>query len=425
MKNQLINLAAMAAVFAASTGATIDAAAHDGDKTALEKKREIYHEYTPDNFDDGGPVSHYVWKNFPAFFPHAVIARTASARSLTNAPMQSVGNFPVTVDDTETTLDAYVTGSPLIDGMIVLSGGKVVYEAYPRMKAHDRHLGWSVTKVYISTALAALEMQGKVDVDLPIETYVEALARTDWAGISVRNIVNMASGIACLDSDGYQNTSSCIYQYEETLGLTAPYNPPVDTLDLIKSMTRYRAANTKYEYVSPDTYVSGLVIENVTGQPLPAALQSLIWGRVGAEADGLIMVSPKGNSAAHAGLSARLRDVARFGQVFTGDGFFGVIGSNHLSDLRSNNGIEFGPEQLFRLKETWGEDAPTHAAWQWDMIWPDGMMFKGGYSGQGIFVAPEQDIVIAFFGTANTEGRSHDLLEISRQLATSRVLDPN
>ena len=420
MKNQLASLASVAAIFAVS----MSVAAQDDDKTALEKKRDIYSEYTPDNFDDGGPVSHYVWKNFSAFFPHAVIARTTSERPLTNAPLQSVANFPVTIDGTETTLDAYVASSPLIDGMIVLSGGKVVYEAYPRMKAHDRHLGWSVTKVYISTALAALEKQGKVNVDLPVETYVKALAGSDWAGISVRNIVNMASGIACLDSDGYQNTSSCIYQYEETLGLTAPYNPPVDTLELIKSMKRYRAANTKYEYVSPDTYVSGLVIESITGQPLPAALQSLIWDRVGAEADGLMMISPKGNTAAHAGLSARLRDVARFGQVFTGDGF-GVIDNNHLSDLRSKNGIEFGPEQLFRLNETWDGDAPTHAAWQWDMIWADGTMFKGGYSGQGIFVAPERDIVIAFYGTANTEGNSHDLLKISRQLATSEVLDPN
>jgi len=411
-----------AAVLAVLSVAAIGISAQDDSETPLEHKREVYRKYTPDNFDDGGKISHYVWKNFSAFFPHAVIARTQPERPLASAPNPDVANFPVNVDGAETPLDAYVHASPLVDGMIVLSRGKVVYEAYPRMKSYDRHLGWSVTKVYVSTALAALEKQGKVDVDKPVETYVPALARTEWAGISVRNIVNMASGIACLDSDGYQNTDACIYRYEETLGLTAPHNPPIDTLDLIKSMTRYRAADTKYEYVSPDTYVSGLVIENVTNMPLVDALQSLIWDKVGAEADGLMMISPKGNAAAHAGLSARLRDVARFGQIFTMGGF-GIIDSAHLSDLRSKNGIEFSPEQLFRSRETWGEDFPTHAAWQWDMIWSDGMMFKGGYSGQGIFVAPERDIVIAFFGTADTKGNGHELLKFSRQLATSGVLD--
>lgn len=420
MANRWINRALVAALI----GTMPFVVTHAQDKTELEQKRDIYREYTPDNFDDGGSVSHYVWKNFPAFFPHAVIARTGPERKLAQTLRADVASFAVTVGGVETTLDDYISSSPLIDGMIVLSGGKVVYEAYPRMKAHDRHLGWSVTKVYVSTALAALEQQGKVDVDLPVETYVPALRRTDWAGTSVRNIVNMASGIACLDSDGYQNTSSCIYQYEETLGLTAPHNPPVDTLDLIKSMKRYRAAGTKYEYVSPDTYVSGLVIENITGLPLTAALQSLIWDKVGTEADGLMMISPKGNAAAHAGLSARLRDVARFGQIFTGGGF-GVIGDDHLGDLASGNGISFSPEQLFRMKDTWGDDVPSHAAWQWDMIWPDGMMFKGGYSGQGVFVAPARDIVIAFFGTADRQGNSHDLLKISRRLATSGLLNPN
>lgn len=420
MRNREIKLAMAAALI----GSLPFAATHAQEQTELERKRDIYREYTPDNFDDGGPVSHYAWKNFSAFFPHAVIARTGPERKLAQTLRADVASFAVTVDGAETTLNEYVSSSPLIDGMIILSGGKIVYEAYPRMKAHDRHLGWSVTKVYISTALAALEMQGKVDVDLSVETYVPALRRTDWAGITVRNIVNMASGIACLDSDGYQNTSSCIYQYEESLGLTAPHNPPVDTLDLVKSMKRYRAAGTKYEYVSPDTYVSGQVIENITGLPLTAALQSLIWDKVGAEADGLMMISPKGDAAAHAGLSARLRDVARFGQIFTGGGF-DVIGNDHLGDLTSGKGIRFSPEQLFRMKETWDDDVPSHAAWQWDMIWPDGMMFKGGYSGQGIFVAPKQDIVIAFFGTADTQGNSHDLLKISRQLSVSGLLDPN
>ena len=420
MNNRQMTLALIAALM----GAVPVAATHGQEHTELKHKRDIYRQYTPDNFDDGGPISHYAWKNFSAFFPHAVIARTGPERKLERTLRADVADFAVTVEGAETTLHAYVANSPLIDGMIVLSAGKVVYEAYPRMEAHDRHLGWSITKVYISTALAALEMQGKVDVDQPVETYVPALAGTDWAGISVRNIVNMASGIACLDSDGYQNTRSCIYQFEETLGLTAPHNPPIDTLDLIKSMKRHRTAGTTYEYVSPDTYVSGQVIENVTGLPLTVALQRLIWNNVGAEADGLMMISPEGNAAAHAGLSARLRDVARFGQTFTAGGF-DVIGKDHMDDLASDKGVKFSPEQRLGMKATWGDDLPSHAAWQWDMIWPDGMMFKGGYSGQGIFVAPKQDIVIAFFGTADTQGNHHDLLTVSRQLSASGLLDAN
>ena len=38
------------------------------------------------------------------------------------------------------------------------------------------------------------------------------------------------------------------------------------------------------------------------------------------------------------------------------------------------------------------------------MIWDDGAMFKGGYSGQGIFVDPGRDIVAVWYGTSRTDG---------------------
>ena len=398
--------------------ALIGPAQAQGQQTPLEYKRDIYQKFTPDNFDDGGEVSHYAWKNFPAFFPHATIARTKPARALDKVTRDDVAGLQLTLEDGPQTLDAYVNNSPLVDGMIVLSGGTIVYEAYPRMEPYDRHLGWSVTKVIVGAALAALEAQGKIDIDQPVETYVPELRGADWAGISVRNIVNMASGINCLDSDGYQDTTTCVYIYEESLGLTAPHNEPANTIDLIRGMKKYRAAGTKYEYVSADTFVTGLVIEAVTGQPLALALQSLLWDHTGAEADGLMMTGLNGQSAAHAGLSARLRDIARFGEIYTSRDL-GVVGPEHLTDLGSSNGIKFGPQQIFALKEQFGDDYPTHAAWQWDMIWPDGAMFKGGYSGQGIYVDPSLDLVIAFYGTADEAGRSNELLSAARQISRS------
>ena len=387
-------------------------------ETQLEQKQDIYEKFTPDNFDDGGAISHYVWKNFPAFFPHATIARTGPERSLEASLRADVAGFEIDLHDGSQTLDNYVNSSPLVDGMVVLSGGKIVYEAYPRMEPYERHLGWSVTKVVVAAALAALEAQGKVDVSQPVETYLPMLSGTDWQGISVRNIVNMASGINCLDSDGYQDTTTCVYRYEESLGLTAPHNEPTSTLDLIKSMRKYRAPGTKYEYVSADTFVTGLVIEAISGQPLPLAIQSLVWDKIGPEADGLMMTGLNGLTAAHAGLSARLRDIARFGEIYTLN-TLGVVSADHLTDLGGENSIKFGPQQIFALKEQFGEDTPTHAAWQWDMIWPDGAMFKGGYSGQGIYVDPGKDLVIAFYGTANEMGRSNELLSAARQLSKS------
>lgn len=399
------------------------AGAYAQDQSTLMQVRELYQMHTTENFDDGGPVSHYVWKNFPSFYPHVTIARTSSERPLEVASDNAVANFPVTAQGDGSTLQDYVKNSPLVDGMIVLSDGKVVYESYPRMKPFERHLSWSVTKVIVSTALASLENQGRVNMALPVESYLPELTGTQWQGISLRNIANMASGISCLDRDGYQNTETCIYRYEESLGLTAPVNPPQSTLENLVTMRRHLPAGEKYEYVSANTFVTGLIVEKITNQPLWLALQDLVWNKTGAEADAMMMISPDGTPATHGGISARLRDIARFGQIFSESNSLGVIGKDHLLDLQSNNGIEFDSTQTDSLKRRFPSDAPTHAAWQWDMIWPDGAMFKGGYSGQGIFVDPNRDVVVAWYGTSNTDGDSNGLLPIARQLTQSGLFE--
>ena len=392
-------------------------------QASLETVREIYQQYTPQNFDDGGEISHYVWKNFASFFPQATIARTRPERSLPSLPDSALTSAMVETESGPSSFGAYVEGNPFIDGVIVLAEGQIIFESYPNMKAYERHLGWSITKVVVSTALAALESQGRVNVDRAVSDYLPELVGSDWQGISLRDIVNMASGMDCRDSDGYQNTETCIYRYEESLGLTAAVNPEQSTLDNLRSMRQHRPSGEKYEYVSADTFVTGLVIESITGQPLWLALQELIWNQIGAEADALMMISTAGMPASHGGLSARLRDLARFGEVFTADDALGVVSALHLADLSSDRGIAFDTVQVTQLALRFNQDVPKKAAWQWDMIWDDGAMFKGGYSGQGIFVDPGRDIVAVWYGTSGTDGESHQLLPLIRKLI--KVYDVN
>jgi len=130
-----------------------------------------------------------------------------------------------------------------------------------------------------------------------------------------------------------------------------------------------------------------------------------------------MMISPAGMPASHGGLSARLRDLARFGEVFTADVDLGVVSALHLADLASDRGVAFSEAQVTQLARRFNQDVPKKAAWQWDMIWDDGAMFKGGYSGQGIFVDPGRDVVAVWYGTSGTDGQSHQLLPLIRKLS--------
>ena len=398
---------------------TITASDNRDDKSPLEESRKQFNEYTPEAFDLGGELSRYLWKNFAAFYPHAEISRTGPMRALPENLRSDVAAYKIKSDLGELSFDQYVKTETHIDAVIVLHDGEVVYEAYPDLKPYQKHLAWSVTKVFVSTALAILEHQGKVNMSLPVEHYLPELKNTAWMGTSVQNIVNMASGMDCLDSDGYQNTTTCIYQYEESLGITARKNKPITTLEHIKQVKRRAPQGTINEYVSINTYVVGMVIESVTEKPLWLAMQDLIWSNIGAEADALFTISPQGNAYTSAGLNARLRDIARFGELFTSEQGIKVIGEAHLTDLKSGNIIQFNSKQKQSYTDSFGNDLPTHAAWQWDHIWPDGDMYKSGYSGQGIFVSPERKLVIAFFGTHGKDWKEHQLDAISRQLSRS------
>ncbi|MCH1600210.1 MAG: hypothetical protein L7S70_07505, partial [Pseudomonadales bacterium] len=63
--------------------------------STLSEVRALYQQYTPENFDDGGAVSHYVWKNFVSFFPHATIARTSAIRELEVQANPALADFEV------------------------------------------------------------------------------------------------------------------------------------------------------------------------------------------------------------------------------------------------------------------------------------------------------------------------------------------
>lgn len=391
----------------------------------LEQHRAVFDDVTAENFDDGGRISHYVFKNMPAFYRMALIARTEEARPLDVALRDDVADLPIEVSDGQQSLHDYVTGSPLVNAAIVLHEGRIVYESYPNMHPWERHFSWSVGKVITSTVLAMLHAEGRVDVDQPVERYLPELSGTAWAGTTVRNVVNMASGIDCFDGDGYQDPDNCIYQLEESLNLTARVRDELpSTIDVIANMQRRYRQGTRYDYRSVDTLVAGLIIERVTDRPLWIAFQEILWDRIGPEADAFHYISESGVAYAAGGMFLRLRDVARFGQLLTPSGVSSALLVEHMALLRDEGGIELPQDRLEEIAErfpTLASDLPTRSAWQWDMVWEDGGMFKSGYGGQGLYVDPDRDLVVAWFGTHDTDWNENELVAVARQLAQSSL----
>lgn len=407
-------------------GAAVHAEEYSG--YSLEEATAHRQQWSIDNWDDGGSLTHYVFLNMPEFWKHSVIDRAGSVRDLVESPRQEVASFVTRTSQGEMPLQDFVS-DPRVDGVLILHEGQIVFEAYPRMGRNDKHLYMSVSKSLAATIIAILEDRELIDTSKAVDSYIPQLAESGWAGVPVRDILDMASGIDCRQSlpGAYENPELCYYQYEASMGWLRPTDRTEENpRKYIASLDSRRPSGEAYEYSSTNTFVLAWLAEQVTSRPYSDLLEKEIWQRIGAESDALIVAHKWAIPLASNGISSTLRDLARFGLLFTPSGradMHPVISDAYLEKIqkRGRPGIftNAGKED----SQAVDGEAPRHNTYQWDFVMQDGDFFKGGYGGQGLYVSPSRDLVIAFFGTLDENGLSSEMTQVARQLAKSGLFD--
>lgn len=381
-----------------------------------------------DNWDDGGPLMRYVFLNMTEFWNHSLILRGGPVLPLEEALRPEVAGFITTTKAGRTSLLSYAREST-VNGVLVLHHGRIVFESYPRMRSVDLHNYMSVSKALAATLIAILEDRGQIDVRKPVDAYLPALVGSGWAGVPVRDILDMASGIGCLEleSGAYNDPGTCYYQFEASLGFLRPTAATRDSpFEYVAGMKSHRPPGEAFEYTSPNTFILGWLAETVTGRSYADLLSTEIWQRMGAESAAVITAPHRGVPIAHGGISSTLRDLARFGLLFTPSGRRAkdpVISARYLDNIQRH-----GRPDVFRAgfrKEAGHVDGEParHNSYQWDFVMNDGDFSKGGFGGQGLYLSPSRDLVIAFFGTFDENGTDHEMDRVARQLAKSGLFD--
>lgn len=373
------------------------------------------------NWDDGGELSRFVYLRTSLVFSAASIHRAGTVSILRNEPDRAISSYHVQLADGRVmSFDQLVNRVAMVDGIVIVHHGRIVYERYPHMDQSDKHLLFSVTKAYIGTLVGMLEADGLINVGRPIETYIPELASTAWAGTRVRDILDMASGIAAPDGD-IKNPKSEHYRLEASLGwleMTPDLPDTVKawrTFDYIKTLGRASAAGANFVYSSANTLVLAWLIEKVTGRAVYDVLSERIWAKIGAESDAQLVVNRRGIGVSHAGLTATLRDVARFGLLLTPSRR--VVTSQTVIPTSLIHAIEQGREDLTQPKEILRRyDSVKVSAYQWQAVTRDDAFWKGGYGGQMLYVSPGKDLVVAYVGSEEFRDTDPHFRLIVRQL---------
>ena len=356
---------------------------------------------TVENWDKGGALSHWVYTHVSEVFPSAVVRRGGAIVDLPVELKSEIGALKLkNADGSEQTLDQFVNNGA-VDGCLVVHAGKIVYEKYPTIQPDDLHIIMSVTKAVVLAALAILEDQGKIDLEKPVESFLPELKGSDWAGTRLRDLVDMRSGMEGSETsnDAYRNPAHKQFQLEATLGWqlrTAPELPEAarsgDLLAFLRTIKRERPAGEKWAYTSSNTAVIGEVVSRITGKSLADAISDLIWSKIGAAHNATLAENERGFPASHAGMSATLRDVARFGLLFTKNppaGHSRVVSDAVIKRIFAGYGDQRTADEHGRLPLTY----------QWDMISNKGELAKGGWAGQLLYINRDKDVVVAWSGT--------------------------
>ena len=165
-------------------------------------------------------------------------------------------------------------------------------------------------------------------------------------------------------------------------------------------------------------------LEAVTGRSYAELLSTEIWQKIGAESAAVIAAPRRGVPVAHGGVSSTLRDLARFGLLFTPTGRAGkdpLISDRYLENIQKRGRPEVfraAPDDEFRYVD--GEPA-RHNSYQWDFVLNDGDFFKSGFGGQGPIHLVSRDVVIVFFGTLDENGKRARARRASRDSSRSRA----
>ena len=342
-----------------------------------------------------GKDQHWNFRNLHQILPTVNVYRDGEIHHLEQALNPDIGAHPISTPDGPLPFNQFITSDySTATGVIILHKGKIAFEAYPRMQPYEMPIYWSVSKVLTGLLIRILEERGKIDVSKPIEKYLPELSTSALKGTTVRNLLDMATGLDC--ADDYEDKSSCYYRYSIAIGdgywqVGDPKDPYVYVSQL--KADRLHPQGQHFSYSSLNTFVLSWLVEKVTGLSFQDAFTREVWWKIGAEANASFIAPHQGVALAHGGFLARLRDLARFGLIYT-PSYDGpaIVHPEHLKLLLTQ-----GRRQLL---ENAGVKRPgvRHNIYQWDAVLDDDTLFKGGWAGQGLLINPRLDVVAVFTG---------------------------
>ena len=273
------------------------------------------------------------------------------------------------------------------DGLIVLQNGDLIYENYWQGNSQNQpHISWSVAKSFLSALIGIAYHDGLIeDLNDPITKYLEDFQATGYANIPVKDILQMSSGI--IFNEDYADYNSDINKFARALAQGTSMR------DFAKKLENGKEPGTFNHYVSIDTQMLAMLLEEVTGKTVSQNLEEKIWTKIGMENDAYYMVDDTGMEWALGGLNATLRDYAKFGLLYLNKGAWNgkqIVPEDWVNASHSLKEPHLQPGDNELSSNTWG-----YGYQWWVPGFPETDYLAAGIYNQYIYIDPITKVVIA------------------------------
>lgn len=268
--------------------------------------------------------------------------------------------------------------------LLVLHKGRLIHESYYEgYDAQSKATSFSVAKTFVSTLIGIALAEGAIaSLDDPVVGYRPDLAASGFAGATLRDLLQMSSGIAF--SEVYDDPTTDAFTIYDRM-----YAEFADIDQVAASFGSAQPAGATFHYASINTHALAMVLEAATGKSLAVYLHEKLWEPLGAVSDASWITDVRGGEVGFWGFNARPRDFARLGQLYLQYGVWDGAQLITREWVESSTRAERDDPQRGRIAGDWGYQ---HHWWLPRGEYDDFSAI--GIWGQFIYVNRDLDLVV-------------------------------
>ena len=267
---------------------------------------------------------------------------------------------------------------------LVTKSNEIIFEEYWDGYNEDSYSNsFSMAKSIVSLLIGIAIDEGKIEsLDQKVSEFIPEFNSNENHDLTIKALLSMSSGL----------------NWDESYG--NPFSPTTkayygnDIKPLIMELKVEEKPLNRFKYLSANTQVLAILLENATGMHLSEYASEKLWKKIGTKNPALWSLDKKnGLEKAYCCFNSNAKDFAKIGQLILNKGKWRektVISEDFLKQALS---------PVKKLKDQ-NSKAVDFYGLHWWILNIDGIKipFARGILGQYIFVIPEKDAVVVRLG---------------------------